>query len=134
MEAENLDERIKRIAAERERLAQEETAMRVEAQQELDRILDEIEKLEERREVLETFLNVNDQRQRLERGTIRDLCFGILRRYPDGLTSGQIKEIIGRENKGIRLGSVAAGLSYQTAQGRLERDERGRYFLVEELE
>ena len=134
MDAESFDDRFRRIAAERERIEQEEAAIRAEAQQELDRLLAEIERLEERRESLESFLGINDQRQRQERGAVRDLCFDLLRRHPEGLTSGQVKEAIARENKGVPVSSVAASLSYQMAQGRLERDERGRYQLAAGIE
>jgi hypothetical protein len=75
------------LAAERERIAQEESVVRGEAQEELDRIIAEIDKLEEKREALEAFLGIKDPNLRLEHGRIRDLCFGILSRHPDGLTN-----------------------------------------------
>ena len=127
---ESLEEKIRRLAAERSRMMQEEEVIRSEAQQELDRVIAEIERLEEKREALEAFLNINDDK-RLQHGAIRNLCFDILARHPNGLTSGQIKDIIERESPGMKLGSVPASLSYQTAQGRLRRDTLGRYFLVE---
>ena len=130
-EAETVHDRIRRLSAERERIGREEAIVRSEAEQELERIVSEIEKLEERREILESFLNINHPRQRLEHGRIRDLCFDILQKHPAGLTSGHIRDIIARENPGIRLGSVPASLSYQTAQGRLKRDDRGRYMLAQ---
>jgi hypothetical protein len=125
-------QKIERIKNERLRIPQEEEAVRAEAQLELERVIAEIEKLEERREGLESFLNINDSDKRLQHGTIRNLCFEILSRYPEGLTSSQMKDIIEKERPGMRLASVPASLSYQTAQGRLSRDAMGRYTLIDE--
>jgi hypothetical protein len=128
---EELRQKMERVRSERLRILQEEEVVRQEAQLELDRVIAEIGVLEGKRELLESFLDINDSEKRLQHGTIRNLCFDILARYPDGLTSSQIKDIIEKENPGMRLGSVPASLSYQMAQGRLERDSQGRYTLVE---
>jgi hypothetical protein len=45
------------------------------------------------------------------------------------MTSGQIKEIVESENPGLRVSSVAATLSRQMSQGKLRRDEFGKYYL-----
>jgi hypothetical protein len=131
MSDESLTERMQRLASERARILQEEELMRAEAQQELETTNRQIEALEEKRDALESFLNIKDAARRLQHGTLRNLCIKMLKRNPSGLTSGQIKELIEKENPGMRVGSVPASLSYQTAQGRLKRDEFGRYFLLE---
>lgn len=56
----SLDERMRRIAEERERLIAEETSMRAEVMAELDRLNEEIEALESRKDQLEAFLGLND--------------------------------------------------------------------------
>jgi hypothetical protein len=75
---EELHQRMERILAERTRISQEEETVRQEAQAELNRVVAEIEKLEAKREALESFLDVNDSEKRLQRGTVRDLCFEVL--------------------------------------------------------
>jgi hypothetical protein len=128
---ESLQEKIERLATERARVAREEEQVRYEAQQELDRIVREIEALEKKRETLEAYLNIDDDEKRLQHGTIRNLVFDILSRHPGGLTSSQIKEVIEKENPGMRTASVPASLSYQAAQGRVKRDNYGRYTLAD---
>ena len=123
---EELEQRMERVRAERTRVAQEEAALRQEAQAELDRVVAEIEKLEARREALESFLDINDSDKRRQHGTVRDLCFEVLGKHPEGLTASQIKDIILKEDPSIPQGSVYSALRLQAAQGRLDRDDFGR--------
>ena len=53
---EDLHQRMDRIRAERTRILQEEETLRKEAQLELDRVVAEMERLEAKREALESFL------------------------------------------------------------------------------
>jgi hypothetical protein len=129
---EELKLKMERIRAERMRILQEEESVRQEAQIELDSVVAEIEKLEAKREALESFLDIKDDDKRLPRGVVRDLCFDVLRKNPNGLTGSQIKDIIVRENPGLREGSVYSALRLQTSQGFLDRDNMGRYVLVEQ--
>ncbi len=119
-----------RLAKERERLAHEEAAIKEEAQKELDKVVDEIDRLEERKEQLETILGIDASAPRTERGKVKDICFAILEKHSEGLTSGQLKEVVEREAPGVRLQSVPACLSYQASQGRLKKDRYGRYTLA----
>ena len=91
----------------------------------------ETERLEDKRETLEASLNINDPEKRLQHGTIRNLCFDILSRHPNGLTSSQIKDMIEREQPGMRLGSVPASLSYRPLRAGFDGIASGRYFPVE---
>jgi hypothetical protein len=125
----SIEEKMRKIAEERNRIAQEEACLRDEAQRELSRVVAEIDLLEAQKEQLEELLGLEDTVARAEHGKIRDLCFSVLSRNSGGVTSGDIKEIIERENPGLKVSSVAATLSRQMSQGKLRRDETGKYFL-----
>lgn len=123
-----LQEKMERIVAERDRLAAEEAAMREEAQAELDSINSEIEALEQRKEKLEAFLGLEDVTQRAGHGQILQLCLKIVSSKASGMTSAEVRETIEADYPGVRVSSVAGTLSRMVGQGRLRRDETGRYF------
>jgi hypothetical protein len=125
----SLEARRRQLSEDKDRIAHEEAQMRDEAQRELARIIAEIDALEEQKEQLEALLGIEDATTRAEHGKIRDVCFSVLARNPGGMTSGQIKEIVESENPGLRVSSVAATLSRQMSQGKLRRDEFGKYYL-----
>jgi hypothetical protein len=124
---ESLQEKMARLAAERERLAEEENAIRAEAREELARVVAEMDKLESRKEELEAFLGLDDGGGRAEHGQIRDLCISVVSRNPDGISASRLRETLEQENPGLRLSSVPGTLSRLVNQGRLRRDELGRY-------
>lgn len=126
----SLDEKLRRILEERERLAQEEAAMRDEALRELQRVNEEIEALENRKEQLESFLGIAELGQRAAHGQIQQLCINILSHNGGGLTSGQVRELLETQNPGMKLTSVPASLSRMLSTGKVRRDEGGRYFLA----
>ena len=126
----SLETRLRRIAEERERLALEESGMREEALAELQRISEEIDALEARKEQLESFLGLDGGGQRAAHGQIQQLCLSVLSRNGGGLTSGQVRETLEAEQPGMKLTSVPATLSRMVATGKLMRDENGRYSAV----
>ncbi len=124
-----LEDRLRRIADEKQRIALEEAAMRDEAMTELERIVDEIEVLEKRKEQLEIFLGVDEGPQRAGHGQILQLCIRAITESGGGLTSGEVKEAIEKASPGMKLSSVPASLSRAASMGRLRRDEFGKYSL-----
>ena len=125
-----LDEKMRRIAEERDRLAREEAEMRDEAMAELARISDEILVLEEKKEQLESFLGIDENVQRAAHGQIQQLCIGVLSQNPAGLSSGQVRDFLETENPGMKLSSVPATLSRMLSVGKVQRDQSGRYTLA----
>lgn len=126
----NLEDRLKRIAQEKDRLAGEEAQARGEALAEIERIDSEIAALEERKSQLEAFLGLDDGNGRAGHGQILQLCLKALADNSSGLSSSQIRDAIGQENANLRLSSVPSTLSRLTSQGKIRRDEQGRYFLA----
>ena len=126
----SISERMRRLAEERERLANDEAAMRDEAMSELQRIVDQINALEERKEQIEAFLGVNDGPQRAAHGQITSLCVKAVSESGKPLSSGEVKEILERENPDMKLTSVPSTLSRLVSLGRMSRDEFGRYSLT----
>jgi hypothetical protein len=124
------EEKLKQIAAEKERLALAESALRAEATAELDRVNAEIEALEDRKEQLEAFLGVEDGAVRAGHGQILGLCLDFVAKSSGGVTSSQVKDAIEAENPGLRVSSVPGTLSRLAAQGRLRRDEAGKYYVA----
>jgi len=120
---------MRRIAEERERLVAEETLMRAEVMAELDRLNEEIEALESRKDQLEAFLGLNDSAQRAGHGQIVQLCLNAVSECGGGLTAGQVREHIERQNPDLRVSSVPATLSRLAASGRMRRDETGKYYM-----
>lgn len=125
----SLEERLQKIAEEKQRLVQAEAAMRDEALAELDKIVDEIEALEKKKEQLEIFLGLDEEPQRAARGQIQELCVRAITDAGGGLTSGEVREAIEKIMPGMKLSSVPSTLSRAASLGRLRRDEFGRYFL-----
>jgi hypothetical protein len=125
----SLEERLRRIAEEKQRIANEEEAMREEALGELERITTEIDALEKRKEQLEVLLGLDDEPQRAGRGQIQELCIRAITEAGGGLTSGEVKDAIEKLVPGMKVSSVPATLSRAASLGRLRRDEFGRYFL-----
>lgn len=125
-----LEEKLKRILDEKERLASEEAQARGEALAEIDRIDAEIAALEERKSLLEACLGLDDGSNRAGHGQIMQLCLKALSENGSGLSSGQIREAIALENTNLRLSSVPSTLSRLTSQGKIRRDQQGRYFLA----
>lgn len=121
---------MRRLAEERERLAKEEAAMRDEAMAELERISDEIDALEERKEQLEAFLGLNEAPQRAGHGQITNLCLRVVSESEKPLSSAEVKELLERQNPDMRLTSVPATLSRLVSLGRMSRDQFGRYSLA----
>ena len=127
---ESLNDRMKRLADERERIAAEESAMRAEATAELERVHAQIEALEERKAELETFLGIDDAPQRAAHGQVTNLCIRTISDSRKPLTSGEVREILERENPDMKLTSVPATLSRLVSLGRMKRDQFGRYSLA----
>jgi hypothetical protein len=123
-------ERLAHLAAERERLAGEEAQLREEALAELNSINEKIEEFEIRKEQLEALLGIADSAQRAGHGQIQQLCLDALIQKSTPMTSGQIKDYLEPLNPSLRLTSVPSTLSRLVASGKLQRDERGRYFLA----
>jgi hypothetical protein len=126
----SFEERHRQLSEAKNRIAEEEALIREEAHRELARIIAEINSLEEQKEQLEALLGIEDAAIRAEHGKIRDVCFSVLSRNTGGMTSGQIREIIEQENPGLRVSSVTGTLSRQMMQGKLRRDDAGRYYLA----
>jgi fatty acid-binding protein DegV len=126
----SFEEKLKRIADERERLAAEEAAARAEALEELDRLDAEIANLEERKAQIEAFLGVDDTNARAAHGQILQLCIKAISEHGGGMTSSQIKDLIANENPGLKLSSVPSTLSRLALQGRIRKDEMARYYLA----
>lgn len=127
---ESLHERMKRLAEERERMEVEEAAMRSEAMAELERINGQIDELEERKEQIEALLGLNDAPQRAAHGQITNLCIRTISDSQKPLTSGEVKELLERENPEMKLTSVPSTLSRLVSLGRMTRDQLGRYSLA----
>jgi hypothetical protein len=126
----SFEDRLKRIADEKERLAAEEASMREEAIAELVRLDAQIATLEERKAQIESILGLDDANNRAAHGQIMQLCIKFLSENGGGLTSSQVKDFIASENPGMKLSSVPATMSRLATQGRARRDEMGRYFIV----
>lgn len=127
---ETLSEKMRRLSDERERIAAEEATMHDEAVAELERVNDEIEALEARKEQLEAFLGLNETSQRAGHGQILQLCLRVVSESPRPLSSAEVKDILERENPGMKLTSVPGTLSRLVTQGRMRRDELGRYLMA----
>lgn len=125
----SLEDRLRKLTEEKQRLASEEAGVRDEAVAELERIVEEIETLEKRKEQLEIFLGLDDEPQRAGRGQVLQLCLRAISESGGGLTSAEVKEAIERIMPGMKLSSVSGTLSRIAADGRLRRDDAGRYFL-----
>tara|TARA_R110000751_G_scaffold71441_12_gene145044 strand:+ start:12161 stop:12547 length:387 start_codon:yes stop_codon:yes gene_type:complete len=125
----SLEDRLRKITEEKQRLAGEEAGVREEALAELGRIVDEIETLEKRKEQLEAFLGLEEQPQRAGHGQILELCIRAITESGGGLTSGEVKEAVEKIMPGMKLSSVPSTLSRIASLGRLRRDESGRYYL-----
>lgn len=125
----SLEDRLRKITEEKERIADEEAVMRGEAMTELERIINEIEALEKRKEQLEIFLGLEDGPQRAGLGQLIQLCIRAITDAGGGLTSGEVKDAIEKIMPGMKLSSIPSTLSRTASLGRLRRDEAGRYFL-----
>lgn len=130
MTTESLTDKLNRIAAERQKLAAEEEAMRGEALAELARISDEIDLLEERKEQLEAFLGLNETPQRAAHGQISQLCLTTVAESGKPVSSAEVREVLEKSNPGLKLTSVPGTLSRLVSQGRLQRNEVGKYSLA----
>ena len=126
----SFEEKMKRIADEKNRLAVEEAAMREEAIAELDRVYVEIASLEDKKLQLESLLGIEEGGGRAGHGQIIQHCIKALADRGGGLTSSQVREIVAQEVPGMRVSSVPGTLSRLVSQGRMKRDEQGRYFLA----
>jgi flagellar motility protein MotE (MotC chaperone) len=124
-----LEERLRIIAEDKQRLADEEAAMHDEALREIENIAEEIEALEKRKGQLEVFLGLEEGPPRAGHGQIQLLCIRAITNSGGGLTSSEIKEAIEKIVPGMKLTSVPSALSRAASLGRLRRDESGRYFL-----
>lgn len=123
------DDKMNRIIAEKQRLAEEEQSIRSEAASELERVDEEILRLEQRKVQLEIFLGIEEEQQRAGHGQLIQLCQRVITEFGGGMTSGEVKDAIEKLMPGMKLTSVPSTLSRATALGRLRRDENGRYFL-----
>lgn len=125
-----LYDKLNRLAEERERLSREEETLRTEAVEELARINEQLEDLEARKEQLEALLGLDDSEQRAGRGQIQQLCFEALAQTGSPMTSGQVREFLEERYPNLRLSSVPSTLSRLASIGRLQRDERGGYYIA----
>eukprot|EP01035_Chromulina_nebulosa_P056461 gene56461-77378_t len=89
---------MRRLTEERARIAAEENSVRDEALAELERVNDEIEALEVRKEQLEAFLGLNETSQRAGHGQILQLCLRAVSESPRPLSSGEVKDILEKDN------------------------------------
>jgi hypothetical protein len=126
----SFEDRLKRIADEKERLAAEESSMREEATAELARLDAQIASLEERKAQIESILGLDDANTRAAHGQILQLCIKYLSENGGGLTSSQVKDLIASENPGMKLSSIPGTMSRLATTGRARRDEMGRYFIA----
>ena len=125
-----LREKLRQLAEERARVERAEAGLMEEARNELDVVTVEIARLEERRAELEVFLGLDKNEGRAEHGQIQRLCLAKLSSSGRPMGSGEIKEELEQENPGMKLSSVPSTLSRLTTQGRVHRDESGRYSLI----
>lgn len=125
-----LYDKLSRLAEARERLSLEEESLKSEALEELTRINQQIEELEARKEQLENVLGIEDGEPRAARGQIQQLCFEALAQAGAPMTSGQIREFLEERYPNLRLSSVPATLSRLASIGKLQRDERGGYYMA----
>lgn len=127
---ETLQERMKRLADERERIEAEEAEMRTEAMTELESVNAQIESLEERKSELEALLGISDSPQRAARGEIMNLCFTAVADSSSPLTSAEVRELLEARHPDLNLRSVPSTLSRLVSLGRMTRDQFGRYSLA----
>lgn len=125
-----LYDKLNRLAEARERLSREEDDLRSEALVELSRVNAQIEELEARKEQLEAILGLDDGEQRAGRGQIQQLCFEALAQSGSPMTSSQVRDFLEERYPNLRLSSVPSTLSRLASIGRLQRDERGGYYMA----
>lgn len=126
----DLMERLQKLAEERARVERQEAQLIEDARVELEAVTAEIARLEERKTALQALIGIDDGESRAERGEIQRLCLDALSRLARPATSGEIREEIDRSSPGVKLTSVPATLSRLALNGRLQRDEFGRYSLL----
>jgi hypothetical protein len=123
-------DKLHRHAEERERLVREEEDLKAEAAEELARVNAQIEELEARKEQLEAILGLDDGDQRAGHGQIQQLCFEALAQGGGPMTSGQVRDYLEERYPDVRLSSVPATLSRMASRGKLQRDDRGGYYMA----
>lgn len=123
-------DKLHRLAEERERLSCEEEGLKTEAAEELARINEQMEELEARKEQLEAMLGLDDGDQRAGHGQIQQLCYEALSQGSSPMTSGQVRDYLEERYPDIRLSSVPATLSRMASRGKLQRDDRGCYYMA----
>jgi len=82
------------------------------------------------KEALEALLGIDDGEQRATRGQIQQLCLEALAQNGGPMTSGQVRDYLEERHPNVRLSSVPATLSRMASLGRLQRDERGGYYMA----
>lgn len=123
-------DKLRRLAEERERLSREEDNIKTEAAEELARINEQIEVLEARKEQLESILGLDEGDQRAGHGQIQQLCLEALAQGSAPMTSGQVRDYLEERYPDIRLSSVPSTLSRMVSRGKLQRDDRGGYYMA----
>lgn len=123
-------DKLHRLAEERERLSREEEGLKTEAAEELARINEQMEELEARKEQLEAILGLDDGDQRAGHGQIQQLCYEALSQGSSPMTSAQVRDYLEERYPDIRLSSVPATLSRMASRGKLQRDDRGGYYMA----
>lgn len=125
-----MKEILDRLTEERERLSRDEENLRNEALQELARVTEQIAELELHKERLEALLGLENGEQRAAHGQIQQLCLEALAQNGGPMTSSQVRDYLEERHPNIRLSSVPATLSRMASLGRLQRDERGGYYMA----
>ena len=112
-------------------IEQEQAKLKPQAREELSKVVKQIEKLEERKLMLEAFLGTNkplgespDAPKRRNIGTMKKIV-DIVRQHPNGLAARDVLDIISREKLPIKSVSVSSALSYAFDKGLVTRDANG---------
>ncbi len=120
------------------KIEKEQAEIKDEAQSELSNIIKEIDKLEEKKQMLETFLGLNIPIEKYESegtrrnvGTMR-LILEIISTHPKGLAVRDVLNVIARDQLTIKPQSVSASLSYAYDKGLVTRDSMGIYRINED--
>ena len=120
------------------KIEKEQAEIKDEAQSELSNIIKEIDKLEEKKQMLETFLGLNVPIEKYEReGTRRNVgtmksILEIISTHPKGMAVRDILDVIARDKLPIKPQSVSSSLSYAYDKGLVTRDSMGIYRINED--
>ena len=134
----DIAKKIKEIEELKLKIKEEQEDLKDEAQNELSNIIKEIDRLEEKKQMLETFLDLNapieesaHARPRRNTGTMKAVL-EIIANDPKGLAVRDVLDVIARDKLPIKPQSVSSSLSYAYEKGLVTRDAMGIYRINED--